>query len=84
MDYESPVVAALRRAYWSSGEDGEAIWNTFVDGFARSDAHSRRQSLQNMDTYLSERTSVTREHADLIARRRQMASIHDRLWAAGR
>ena len=85
MNYdESPIIANLRKAYWSPDEDGQQIWQDFRAKFALKNPEQRRQDLTTVDTYLAEQTHVTHEHAALIQHKRELQDIHTTLWRAGR
>jgi hypothetical protein len=81
---ESPLIANLRRAYWSSDEDAGQIWGTFKDHFVRMDGNSRRQSLTVLDKYLEDEDRLTHEHADLLTKKRELSDLHLALHRAGR
>jgi hypothetical protein len=83
-DYDNPMIAALRRNYWSSDEDAGQIWDSFVQGFVRMSPQERRQSLLQADNYLSEQIQPTRETAAMIRQRRDLEEIHLTLHRAGR
>jgi hypothetical protein len=85
MNYdENPVIAGLRKAYWSPDEDGQQIWQTYKTEFAKRPANDRRADLRTVDGYLAEQTSVTKDHAAMLQMRREMEDIHTMLWRAGR
>jgi hypothetical protein len=85
MDYdENPIIANLRRAYWSPDEDAGQIWETFKAHFVRSDANSRRQSLTVMDQHLENEDRPTREHAEMLQKKRELSDLHLALHRAGR
>jgi hypothetical protein len=81
---ENPLISSLRKSYWSSDEDGQAIWETFKNDFAKKDPNSRRSDLRVVDQYLADQTSVTRDHAALMQQQRELNHIHAILWRAGR
>ena len=81
---DNPIISSLRKSYWSSAEDGQQIWETFKQDFAKKDPNSRRADLRVVDQYLADQTGVTRDHAAMIQQKRELESVHNILWRAGR
>ena len=81
---KSPLIAELRRAYWSPDEDGTQIWETYKQHFIRQDANTRRKNLTTVDEFLDKEDRLTHEHADLLTKKRELSDLHLALHRAGR
>jgi hypothetical protein len=81
---DNPMIAALRRMYWSSDEEGSQIWDSFKQGFVRMSPQERRQSLLTADYYVAEQIRPTRETAAMIRQRQELEHLHLTLHRAGR
>jgi hypothetical protein len=80
---DSPVVARLRRAYFAD-ESGDEIWQTYQRAFALQGPVERRSDINQIDNYIGEDAPLSREMADLFAKRRQLVDLDELLRKAGR
>jgi hypothetical protein len=83
---DSPAVARLRELYYGA-EDATApdLWAFYKDQFAKQPPAGRHSDLLSIDNYLAEHgTSATRETADLLSKKRELADLHGILSRAGR
>ena len=67
--------------YWEGEEGG---WARFKQEFLLKHPASRVQDLVAADSFLDQQTTLTREHADLVVKRRELYDLHTRLRNAGR
>jgi hypothetical protein len=68
--------------YWDAGE--EDGWLRFKEAFLLKPQASRIQDLVAAASFLDQQTTLTREHADLVVKRRELFDLHTRLRQAGR
>jgi hypothetical protein len=68
--------------YWDEGEENG--WARFKEAFLLKPQASRIQDLVAADSFLDQQTALTREHADLVVKRRELFDLHTRLRNAGR
>jgi hypothetical protein len=64
--------------------DEEEAWEVWKNGYVRKHPQARIEDLRAVDLWLDQQTTVTKEHASLLTRKREMESIHRRLREAGR
>jgi len=83
---DDPVIARLRKIYYGSEEASPAdLWQFFKGEFAKQPASDRHCDVLAIDHHLAEHgTSATRETADLISKRRELADLHTLLMRAGK
>lgn len=67
--------------YWEGEEGG---WARFKQEFLLKPQASRVQDLVVADSFLDQQTTLTREHAELVTKRRELYDLHVRLRQAGR
>jgi hypothetical protein len=83
---DNAVVAHLRKIYYGA-EDATSsdLWSFYKDQFAKQSPAGRHSDLLSIDNYLAEYgMSATRETADLISKKRELADLHGILTRAGR
>jgi hypothetical protein len=71
--------------YWAGPDDEvEAKWAGFKAEYMTKPKAARIHELQMVDTWLDQQTSLTREHASLVTRKRELFDLHTRLLQLGR
>jgi hypothetical protein len=64
--------------------DEDTAWEVWKAGYMMKPAPARIADLRAVDLWLDQQTTVTKEHASLLTRKREMESIHRRLRDANR
>ena len=64
--------------------DEEESWRLYKAGYMMKSPEARIADLRQTDLWLEQQTQITKEHASLLTRKREMESIHRRLRDAGR
>ncbi len=72
-----PVVRCISD-YWG---DTEGEWDKYKSNFATRPKAERVTELRKFDSWLDTQTRPTREHAEILSRKRQVEDIH---WALDR
>jgi hypothetical protein len=71
--------------YWGGpDEEAEAKWLGFKTEYMTKPKAARIHDLQMADSWLDQQTSLTREHASLVVRKRELFDLHTRLLQLGR
>jgi hypothetical protein len=83
---DNPVIAHLRKIYYGAEDATPSdLWAFYKQQFAKQPPAGRHCDLLQIDAYLDEHaTSVTRENADLVSKKRELADLHGILTRAGR
>jgi hypothetical protein len=68
--------------YW----EDERVWDDLVANYRQADPTTRQQMMKAIDGYLAPDGEIraTKETADLLLRKRQLAAIDARLWRQGK
>jgi hypothetical protein len=67
--------------------DEEAVWQTYKDGFLKRTARDRDAELQGFDKFCADNdkmTTLSRETAELLNRKRELLDVHNMLRRLGR
>lgn len=64
--------------------DEEESWRLFKAGYMMKSPEARIADLKQTDLWLEQQTQVTKEHASLLTRKRELKSLHRALRGAGR
>jgi hypothetical protein len=64
--------------------DEEESWRLFKAGYMMKSPEARVADLRQTDLWLEQETQVTKNHASLLTRKRELESIHRRLRDANR
>jgi hypothetical protein len=67
--------------------DEESVWDVYKDRFLKCSADVRQEYLQAFDKWTSDEgkmSTISRETADLLTRKRELMSIHGALRKLGR
>jgi hypothetical protein len=70
--------------YWGSPGEEEQSWDSYLSGFSMKPQAARVYDLEMADTWLAEQTSLTKEHAALLSKKRELLSVHRKLQELGR
>jgi hypothetical protein len=70
--------------YWGSPGEEEQGWDGYLASFSMKPKAARIYDLEQADTWLAEQTVLSREHAALVSKKRELLSIHRKLQELGR
>jgi hypothetical protein len=57
----------------------DEVWELFKAGFLTKSPEARIADLKTMDFHLEAQTGLTREHASMVQKRREIVAIHQKL-----
>jgi hypothetical protein len=77
---DDPILDQFK--YWGGAD--EESWNGFLTGFSMKSQAARIHDVEMVDTWLAQQTTLTREHASLVTRKRELLSVHRKLQELGR
>jgi hypothetical protein len=69
--------------YWG-GPNEEQSWDGYLSSFSMKPQSARIYDLEMADTWLAEQSVLSREHAALLSKKREMLSVHRKLQELGR
>ncbi len=78
---EDEIVRQIN-SYWE--DTPEESWAAWRAGFALKNPLQRITDLKTADQWLATQDSITREHASMLTRKRELEDIHWQLRRAGR
>lgn len=78
---EDEIVRQLN-AYWE--DEPETSWAAWTAGFMLKNPHQRIADLKTADQWLATQDGITREHASMLTRKRELEDLHWKLRRAGR
>lgn len=64
--------------------DSDQIWDVFRSQYLKAGPAERIAALKDLDVWLEDQSGATREHADLLMRKRQLEDVHSTLRKLGR
>lgn len=78
-NYDVDPIAKCISDYWS--EDTEGEWVKYKTNFAMRPKVERIGELKKVDSWLENETKITKEHAAILTRKRELEDVH---WALDR
>jgi hypothetical protein len=77
---DDPILNQFK--YW--GGASEESWDGFLAGFSMKPQAARIHDVEMVDSWLAQQSGLTREHASLLSRKRELLSVHRKLQELGR